>query len=118
VGISYSAVDGEVFSRVLTGELAHADGRVVYRLTGDLDTAVADAVRDRLAELVDSIPGGRVVLDLSELRFIDSRGVRALLQIHDQARAGGGTLILFRPNPHLRKILDLLELDAIFSIEP
>ena len=111
-------MDGEVFSRILTGELAHADGRVVYRLTGDLDSAVADAVRDRLAELVDSASGGLIVLDLSELRFIDSRGVRVLLQVHDQAQAGGGTLVLFRPNPHLRKILDLLELGTVFSIEP
>jgi stage II sporulation protein AA (anti-sigma F factor antagonist) len=109
---------GEVFSRILTGELAHRDGRVVYRLQGDLDMAVADAVRDRVGELVGSAGGGRVILDLSELRFIDSRGVRALLQLQQQAEAEGATLILFRPNPHVRKVLDLLELGAVFSIEP
>jgi anti-anti-sigma factor len=111
-------VDGEVFSRILTGELAHADGRVVYRLRGDLDSAVADGVRDRLAEIVASAGGTRVILDLSELRFIDSRGVRVLLQLHQQAEADGGTLILFRPNTHLCKVLDLLELDAVFNIQP
>jgi anti-sigma B factor antagonist len=111
-------MDGEVFSRILTGELAHADGRVVYRLTGDLDSAVADAVRDRLAELVDSASGGLIVLDLSDLRFIDSRGVRVLLQVHKQAEADGGTLTLFRPNTHLRKVLELLELGAVFDIRP
>jgi anti-anti-sigma factor len=111
-------VDGEVFSRALTGEMAHSDGRVVYRLQGELDMAVADSFRDRLGELVGSVGGGRVILDLSELRFIDSRGVRALLQLHQQAEAGGGTLTLFRPNPHLRKVFDLLGVGAIFSIEP
>jgi anti-sigma B factor antagonist len=111
-------LDGEVLNRVLSGELAHLDGRVVYRLRGELDSGAATAFRDRIAHLVSSSSGSGVVLDLSELTFIDSAGMRSLLQLHEQAQAGGCTLVLLRPQRQVSSVLDLLGLTDLFTIEP
>jgi anti-anti-sigma factor len=51
---------------------------VTLQLHGDLDIATAPDLTDAL----NSIPAsyGRLVLDLSKLGFIDSSGIRALVQ--------------------------------------
>lgn len=60
------------------------DGMLRLTLLGDLDLAVAERLTARLAELKDG--GGPVRLDLSELAFIDSSGVQAILVALTDAR--------------------------------
>jgi len=54
------------------------DGTVVVRLEGELDLAEAENLEDELAEAERS-DAVRIVLDLSELRFIDSTGIALLV---------------------------------------
>ncbi len=56
-------------------------------LIGELDIAVADEVEARLRALLDE--GGRARLDLSQLDFIDSSGVRAIVLGLKHARQAG-----------------------------
>ncbi|HTX11220.1 MAG TPA: STAS domain-containing protein [Solirubrobacteraceae bacterium] len=68
-------------------ESADADGAVRLMLIGELDIAVADGVEERLrAHRADGTP---VRLDLSQLDFIDSSGVRAIVLGLKHARSGG-----------------------------
>jgi anti-anti-sigma factor len=68
-------------------ESADVDGAVRVTLIGELDIAVADGVEDRLRELREQ---GRLVrLDLSQLDFIDSSGVRTIVLGLKRARQGG-----------------------------
>jgi anti-sigma B factor antagonist len=65
-------------------DLATEDGALVLRVRGDLDIAVEDdAVRAVTQALAVDPPPAVLVLDLSEVEFIDSSGVRALLRIHN-----------------------------------
>jgi anti-anti-sigma factor len=59
-----------------------------------------------------------VRLNLQHLTFIDSQGIRALLQI--RAMLGGGELILSAPRSTVLKTLELSGLDQIpeIRIEP
>ena len=58
-------------------ESVDADGAARVTLIGELDIAVADGVEERLGQLRGE--GRRVRLDLSQLEFIDSSGVRVLV---------------------------------------
>ena len=51
-------------------------GVLVARLTGELDAAVVDVVRARLDEAVSD--GDDLVVDLTDLSFLDSRGTALL----------------------------------------
>jgi anti-sigma B factor antagonist len=53
------------------------DGTVVLTLRGDLDLASADVVRARLDELREA--GEPALLDIDELDFMDSSGLRLVL---------------------------------------
>lgn len=68
------------------------DGMLRLTLLGDLDLTTADAFRSRLAEL--KLSGRPLRLDLSELVFIDSSGIQALLAALTDARWTGWQLVV------------------------
>jgi anti-anti-sigma factor len=63
---------------------------VRLRLVGELDLASAPGFRDTLFE--DLRAGRAVVVDLSELVFIDSQGLRVLLMATEESGANGWEL--------------------------
>jgi anti-anti-sigma factor len=73
-----------------------AGGVLTVRPTGELD--IATAARLERALLDDREPGDRVVLDLGDLEFIDSTGLRAIVRGAEAARRDGWELSL-RPGP-------------------
>jgi anti-sigma B factor antagonist len=65
---------------------------------GEIDLAGAPRLGDALSDLIER--GSRtVVLDLSAVEFLDSRGIRVIVQAHKQLERLGGTLVV----PHLRR---------------
>ena len=59
--------------------------RVVVRLEGELDLASAPLLQDAI-ESADGEASSTLVLDLQELRFIDSTGLRMLLWASERCR--------------------------------
>jgi anti-sigma B factor antagonist len=66
-------------------EETRREGTTVLVLHGELDIAYADELSARLAALRDR--GEPVILDLDRLDFIDSSGLRVLLQAVEDSRA-------------------------------
>jgi anti-anti-sigma factor len=90
-----------------------ADGdRAIVEVHGELDLETVDAVRAEVQGLRDrSIDA--IVLDLRELAFIDSSGLRLLLQLDADARASGTELALIE-GPPVRRLLELTKLTDDF----
>jgi anti-sigma B factor antagonist len=87
----------------------------VVTLRGELDLAGESELRDRLRAACEE-NDGRVVLDLSELSFIDSTGLSILVEYHARTRAAGGRLILLAPRSAVVRILDITGLDERLTI--
>ncbi|HET6257914.1 STAS domain-containing protein [Pseudonocardia sp.] len=97
---------------------AHRNGaslRYNVRLVGELDLASVGSLTDALAALRDAQPE-LVVIDLSELQFVDARGLGALVEADRDLRAGGGSLVLARPDPHVRRVLTLTAVDTQIEV--
>ena len=87
---------------IIAGETPDAE----LALRGELDLATSG----RLLELAQTLPSGcDVRLDVSELHFADSSGIRVMLKLVDSI--GPGTLILVRPTRSVRRVLELLGID-------
>jgi anti-sigma B factor antagonist len=83
---------------------------VVLPLTGDLDAASAAVAQKRLLGLTLR-PGDRLVLDLSALNFMDSTGIRLILQARDLALRHGAGFQLVRGSDAVMRVLELVGLD-------
>lgn len=80
-------------------------GRFVVTLAGELDLAAADGLWSELEPLIEQ--DGVVVLDGTELSFLDSSGLRVLLLANARAKEVGGKLRLVAPHRAVRRTLEL-----------
>lgn len=82
-------------------------------IAGEIDAHSCDELDAALA----GAPDGDVAVDLSEVTFIDSSGLRVLVQ-HHQGRAGAGhTLQIVRPSRAVRRLLEIAGLDGEFLVD-
>jgi anti-sigma B factor antagonist len=97
---------------------AQVEGTVLEMVlrTDRLDAAAAARFKSRLAEIWPSGLTGAAI-DLSQVTFIDSSGVGALLSVY--RRFPEGTDVTLRAvNPQVLAVLELLRLHKIFSLAP
>jgi anti-sigma B factor antagonist len=90
-------------------------GVAVVAVRGEIDVATSPEMRHVLEELLEPRPG-LLIVDLSDVSFIDSTGLGALVEAVTAARAGGGDLQLVVTQPHIMKLLELTGLDAVFTV--
>ena len=90
----------------------------MVKLRGKLNLGDAvDRFRDTLADLMAS-GDTRVVLDLSEVPWIDSSGIGLLVKILTSAKQKGGSIKLLNPSKftvQTLKMICLLELFEVFD---
>jgi anti-anti-sigma factor len=97
--------------------------RTIVQVTGEVDVAtsahLATAIAHAMARAMEKEPEGNVdlVIDLAHLSFIDVSGINVLVRAACQARACGGALVLRSPNRSVRRLLDVLRLDAVLAVE-
>ena len=78
----------------------------IIRLEGELDLATADELERELLR-VESTDALAIVLDLSTLEFIDSTGVRVLIQADARSRANSDRLTLLRGPRAVQRVFEL-----------
>ena len=103
-----------------TGFAALADTSersTVLKLQGELDVATAPALEASLASAFAGDPSSMVV-DLSDLTFLDSTGIRVLVSAGRQAEDAGCSLVLLAPTAQVLRVLRLTGVDRLLAIEP
>jgi anti-sigma B factor antagonist len=88
---------------------------VVLALSGELDLATAPALRASLDKAVES-GGADLWIDLSEVTFMDSTGLLALLATRRRLRASSTSLAIICPEGPVRRVFTVAGLDDEFSI--
>ncbi|PIB34312.1 anti-anti-sigma factor [Reichenbachiella sp. 5M10] len=58
----------------------------------------------------------KCAVDISEVRYINSSGIGVLITILTKFRNKGGEVILINPSDHVKKLLVITKLNAIFTI--
>ena len=100
-----------------TGFHARADDDGVnIQLLGELDMATAPRLGRVLDEALDTMPD-TVRLDLSELTFLDSTGIRVLMTASRRARDQSCSVILHAPRAHVLRTLKLTGVDRLMDID-
>jgi anti-sigma B factor antagonist len=74
----------------------------VVSLRGELDIATSADLPERLVQ----IAGSTVVVDLTDLSFMDSSGLSALMVARKRIGVDGNSLVLSRPQPRVLQVLE------------
>ena len=89
---------------------------LTVRVRGEVDLATAPDLESTVRKVLDNAPRG-VDLDLQNLTFIDSSGLRSLVAISKDASARGVPLALRNVPRHAQRVLELTGLDAWFDVK-
>ncbi|MFD2114145.1 STAS domain-containing protein [Paenibacillus yanchengensis] len=91
------------------------DGYVLLKLVGRLDGVTMEVVE---RSFVDILADGyrHYVIDLSQLDYISSAGLRAMLFMIKKSKAADGRLALCQLKPAVQEIFDLSAFSTIFAI--
>ena len=89
---------------------------LILKLEGDL---IGENSGIDLIEVVnDAIQNGRrhAIIDISELRYMNSSGIGVLITMMTKFRNKGGEVCLMRPSESVQKLLIITKLNNIFQI--
>ena len=84
-------------------------------LSGKLGVNVAEELRTELSSVLSKCERG-VVLDMSDVHFVGSGGLRALMLVYREAEGAGKKMAMIRVQPAVNKIFKLTTFDALFHI--
>lgn len=87
---------------------------VLLRPAGELDAYTVAQFREALGELAEEL---RVVIDLSEVPFMDSAGLGALIGGIRRIREAGGRITVACSRPNLMRLLHTTGFDRIVPVE-
>src|SRR6202045_816456 len=88
----------------------------IFDVSGDIDFANSPEVRQSVLRELREIRTSRVVVNLSQVRYIDSSGVASLIEGLKAARDLGSRFILIGLSTSAREVLQLSRLIKVFEI--
>ena len=90
----------------LTRELA------LVSASGELDLYSAGCLRARIEE-ADTVGADTVLVDLSEISFLDSAGLGVLVQETERLEGRGHSLVLVTNDPRTRRVVEVIGLNRV-----
>jgi anti-sigma B factor antagonist len=98
---------------VLEIQIEEAEDHTVCRPVGELDAYTVGQFRESLGDLATT---GRLLIDLSEVPFMDSAGLGALIGGIRRAREAGGEVAVACSRPTLTRLLHTTGFDRIVPV--
>lgn len=100
----------------LRGTREVRDNCQLFRLTGLLDAFSEPTFRKVLSKFIEEGPN-QIILDLSQIDFVDSSGLGALVQLAKQAQSAGGSSQIVT-NARVTQTVKLVRLEQFLSLRP
>lgn len=89
---------------------------IIIKPTGRVDAFTSEPLKNELIAQVDR-KNTDIVVDLSEVTFLDSAGMAILVNALKATRAAGGdTRLVWPTSPEGRRILNLTKFDRVFTM--
>ena len=98
----------------MTDAIREVQGNLVVALSGDIDLDRAPAVRRQLLDCVKRQMN--VLVDLSQVTYIDSSGIASLVEALQNAGKAGTRFALVAISPQALRVFELARLDKVFAI--
>ena len=97
-------------SKPLELRIEHDQGAPRLVVSGELDLASAEVLAGQLKQLESTEPP-LLVLDLRELDFMDSTGLRTVIAADNRAKDRGARLVIVRASEEVNRVFRLTRMD-------
>lgn len=84
-------------------------------LSGDLDINVVENFKNEILEKYKALDKD-IVFDFSELKYIDSTGIGAIMTVYKSAKDKSKTLIINNANRNIYKLFKITKLTELFNM--
>src|SRR4030095_2958424 len=88
---------------------------VILALSGKLDATTAKTFEDKILGVINS-GTQRLVVDLSQLDYVSSSGLRVFIIAAQRLQTVGGKIVLCSMKDHVRQVFDLAGFSSMLSI--
>lgn len=89
---------------------------VIVEVSGEVDVYTAPDLRQNLRDATTE-SGRRVVVDMTNVKFLDSTGLGVLVGAMGRIREGDGDMRLVVTSDHILKVLRITGLDALIPVD-
>ena len=109
-----TGADGRVSTLRLITERGQNAQEIILVVRGELDLATTEQLEQAVGDAV-SAGAARIVVDLTELQFIDSSGLMALIRGRQSVGSIGGLLILRNVPRQAKRVFELTRTADLFA---
>lgn len=96
---------------------AYSSGRLIVSLVGELDHHEARKAMESIEEAIDASMPREIVLDMTELSFMDSSGIAIILKTNRKLNLLNGRMLINCPQSQPMKVLDASGIGRIIPIQ-
>jgi anti-anti-sigma factor len=96
--------------------LEHLDGQTTLAVDGEIDAANVDAF-EAILDVVAKADTGTVIVDLTDLDFMDVRGINAMFRVRTAIESLGRPFVLRHPPQSVRRILEVLRPEMVVETD-
>lgn len=87
----------------------------VIEVSGDVDLFTAPEFKERVIQVIEQ-GKTHLVIDLTNVSFIDSTALGVLVGALKRVRPDGGSIAVVAPDERIRGLFEMMGLDAAFAI--
>ena len=88
--------------------------KLTLALEGRIDTLTAPQLESEISPMLEGIDA--LVIDLAQVAYISSAGLRVLLSTHKKMLAAGGSLTIANAVPAVREVFDITGFSDILTL--
>ena len=99
---------GPIADREFSVNVSSEDSTELVTVAGDVDLATVDVVRAQLTSALER--GGKVVLDLREVSFMDTQGLAAVIEAERSSSSSGTQFVVVRAPATVHRLFDMIGL--------
>ncbi len=98
---------------LLTLEVERNDDVAIVKCHGRLVMGVCDVLASKVKALIPDTK--RIVLDLTDLKQMDSMGLGTIVRLYASAKSGGSCLVLINLGPRIKQLLGITNLLSVLT---
>lgn len=84
-------------------------------IKGEIDIYSIEKFRESIEKEIQT-QATQIILDCSELSYMDSTGMGVLIELRNRTKEMGQKIIMMNPRPNIKKLLALTGVDKIIEI--